>query len=143
MPFLTDSFGISAVVVVAIAASVTWYFAPLPESGSSPAPREDLLEVAAERNPDLKKAAQTIVQKRLWGEIAAGDGPKQDPEWHFVGIAGRGKDRFVMLKVAGKPVETLQVGDSLPGGAAILEIGDDRLCILINDKKRALEIYRR
>ena len=143
MRFFTDSFGIVAVVVGAIAAGVAWYLAPQPEPGSSLLPMEDPLELATQQIPDLKKAAQAIAQKRLWGEIGAGDGPQQDPEWHFVGIAGRGNDRFVMLKMAGKPVQTLKVGDNLPGGAEIHDIGDDRLCILINDKKRALEVYRR
>ena len=103
---------------------------------------EDPVELAADKSPDLTKAAASIAQRRLWGEVGA-DGPRQDPAWHFAGIAGQGKDRFVLLSMAGKPVQTLRVGDSLPGDARILEIGDDRLCILINGQKRALEVYRR
>ena len=143
MRFFNDSFGIAVVAVVLVAAGIAWYFAPQPEPGSSLILMEDPLQLPSEKSPDPKSAAQVIAQKRLWGEAGAATGPQQDPEWHFVGVAASGKDRYVMLKMAGKPVQTLKVGDTLPGGSEILGIGEDRLCILINGQKRALEVYRR
>jgi hypothetical protein len=141
--FFTDSFGIATVAIALFAAGLAWYFAPRPEPGPALVLMEEPLELAAGKIPDLKKAAQVVAQSRLWGDAGAGAVTQQDPEWHFVGIGGRGKERFVMMKMAGKPVQTLSVGDTLPGGARILEIGEDRLCILINEVRRALEVYRR
>ena len=42
-----------------------------------------------------------------------------------------------------KPAEPLGVGQTLPSGEKILQIDSERLCILINGKRRSLEIRTR
>ena len=94
---------------------------------------------------DVKKAIETVQSRSFWGivAVAAPEGPTKDPEWRFVGTGGDGKDRYVMIQIEGQPVSTLKTGDQLPGGAKILRVDDDRLCLLVSGRKRVLDLNRK
>jgi hypothetical protein len=51
-------------------------------------------------------------------------------------------NHFALLAIEGQPTSQLQAGDLLPGGAKILAVQQDSLCILLNGKVRSLRIYR-
>lgn len=90
------------------------------------------------------KTIDAIASRNLWGEVVAAK-PDEAPDihWRFVGVGGSEKERTVLIQYLNKPIKTLKVGDMLPGEAKIMNIGEDRLCVLINGKRRILEIYRR
>lgn len=101
--------------------------------------------------PQLPKRApdplvKTITEANLWGIVAAPAGgvtaPLNTPEWRFVGVFNSGKEQQVMISIDKKPAVSLKVGEELPGGAKILQIRDDQICVLVNGQKRALGIYR-
>lgn len=129
--------------LLATAGVAEWLIAPTP-----PAPRT--LHRAAEPwvLPKIYQAqpeqARAILDKvPLWGKLPAAEAAKSsgDPEWHFLGIATNGSERYVLIKVDGQPEQRLTINDKLPGGSKILKIETDSLCILIDGKKRRLDIY--
>ena len=129
--------------LLATAGVAEWLFAPAP-----PAPRA--LRKTAEPwvLPQIYMTqtvqAEAILDKTaLWGKLPAVETAKSsgDPEWHFLGIATNGKERYVLIKVDGQPEQRLTINDKLPGGSKILKIENDSLCILIDGKKRRLGIY--
>ena len=67
---------------------------------------------------------------------------QNDPDWRFDGVTVNGAERRVLVRVAGQAATALKEGDALPGGAKILHIHDDSLCLLINGKKRNLDIFQ-
>ncbi|OIR06759.1 hypothetical protein GALL_110070 [mine drainage metagenome] len=129
--------------LLVLAGYVEWLLAPTP-----PAPRA--LRRAAEPwvLPPIRKAqpeqAMALLNKTsLWGKLPAVEAAKSanDPEWHFLGIATNGSERYVLIKMEGQPEQRLTINDKLPGGSKILKIENDTLCILIDGKKRRLGIY--
>jgi len=131
------------VLAIGFAAVVFWFSVPEPGAPLSMASVAESWQLPGLPAKDPKKAAEIIAARNLWGIVPpAPEASPSDPAWHFAGVARRGSDRYVLIKFEGKPVQTLKTGDVLPGGAKILEIGEDQLCILINGKRRALGIYR-
>ncbi len=116
--------------------------APVPQPPTD-APQAWVLPSAWRADP--QKALAVIVQKNLWGTKVAAAAAAQNPEdqeWRFVGVARRGSDQYVLIAFGKKAPETLKAGDLLPGGAKILRVAADHLCILIDGKKRKLGIYQ-
>ena len=66
------------------------------------------------------------------------------PDWRIAGVFSQGGKPVALLNIDELPPrqQQLRVGDKLPGGAKILAITPDRLCILLGGKKRSLTIYR-
>lgn len=125
-------------------ALVQWLVAPAPKS------RPEAAAEAAEpwrlpelARPDAKSAIAVLERRKPWGKLAeeAAVQPLQDPEWRFLGIMGRGAERYVLIKIEGQSERQLSVGDKLPGGSEILEIGEDALCLLVEEQRRRLPIY--
>jgi len=97
-------------------------------------------------------ALAALVVVSPWGKAAAGAGAagaagqpeevQNDPDWRFDGVTVNGAERRVLVRVAGQPATALKEGDALPGGAKILHIHDDYLCLLIKGKKRNLYIFQ-
>lgn len=95
---------------------------------------------------DLWGLGRAAYQRKASGISAGATAEAQAPapvRWRLTGTYSRGAEAFVLVSLDGRPAEPLRVGDSLPGGARILEIGQDRICILINGRKRALEVRTR
>ena len=129
--------------LLATAGVAEWLLAPAP-----PAPRALHRSAEPWALPQSYMAqteqARAILDKTaLWGKLPAVEAakPSGDPEWHFLGIATNGKERYVLIKVDGQPEQRLTINDKLPGGSKILKIENDSLCILIDGKKRRLDIY--
>ncbi len=129
--------------LLATAGVAEWLLAPVP-----PAPRA--LHRSAEPwvlpqsyMAQTEQARAILDKTALWGKLPAVEAakPSGDPEWHFLGIATNGKERYVLIKVDGQPEQRLTINDKLPGGSKILKIENDSLCILIDGKKRRLGIY--
>jgi hypothetical protein len=66
------------------------------------------------------------------------------PDWRIAGVYAEGGKQVALLNIDELPPrqQQLRVGDKLPGGAKILAITPDRVCILLGGKKRSLTIYR-
>ena len=91
---------------------------------------------------DVKKDLDSIKSRNLWGVVSVVDTPKA-PEWRILGIARSGDERFVLMALEGKPVETLKVGDVLPDGAKIVQIENDRFFVMTPERKKiAFGIYK-
>ena len=126
------------------AGAVEWRLAPAPPALRAP-PRSTepwVLPHAPSARPE--QAMAILGKSSLWGKLPAAEAGKSanDPEWHFLGIATNGPERFVLIKMEGQPEQRLTINDKLPGGSKILKIEADTLCILINGKKRRLGIYK-
>lgn len=141
MRFIHDNLYPLCATLVTVATVVCWFGAPVP---ALPQAQSQVIEPwslpkAAEH--DSKKSIDTINARNLWGIVAA-DAPKE-PEWHVLGIARSGAGRFILLTIDGKPVEMLKVGDTLPDGAKIVQIENDRFFVMTPDKKKlAFGIYK-
>lgn len=143
---LTSRRGLLALLtLLCLIGIVEWLYVPLP-----PAPKKAAtlavepwqLPPLARQEPD--KALDTLKKSSLWGKLPEVEAakPLNDPEWRFMGIVAAGAERLLIIKVEGQPEKTLKVNDLLPGGSKILKIEEDRICILINGKKRSLGIYK-
>jgi hypothetical protein len=123
---------------------IVWLSAPAP-----PPPKQ--LRLATEQwtlppapKAQAGKAVEILNKNSLWGKLpeVAGAKPLTDPAWRFLGIVTSGPERFVLIKIEGLPEKSLRINDSLPGGSKILAIENDKICILIEGKKRSLGIYK-
>jgi hypothetical protein len=130
-----------------LAAGLSWWFAPGPQTRLQAQSREEswILPVASRANAEksAEKSVASIAAANLWGATAkmAAEVPLIDPEWRFSGVTARGKEKLVMITIEGQPLQTLKEGDQLPGGAKILQINNDHLCLLIKGKRRKLDLF--
>ena len=120
-----------------------WRYAPAP-------PEPKLLRTATEpwvlyQEPklDIEKEQAILLKSNLWAKLpeVEAEKPRIDPAWRFLGIVTNGPEHFVLIKIDGQPEQRLAINDKLPGGSKIIKIENDKLCVLINGKKRTLEIY--
>lgn len=131
-----------ALVVVAV--WVVLHPVSLPEPRAARA-QDDEWRLPARAKPDTEALAATIERDRLWG--ASGLAPIEDkpltaPNWRIAGIVSAGAESYALLETVGQPAQQIRAGGKLPGGATILNMTADRLCILLNGKKRFLKTYK-
>jgi hypothetical protein len=141
-----------AIFLLALAATTAWvWFHPvvLPEPHSIRVQDDEwLLPNRSKR--DLSGSVATIEQDKLWGNGPGGlplqapveEKPLTAPNWRIAGVVSAGKDSYVMIDVEGQPMQQLKTGDKLPGGIKIIKMTADRVCILLNGKKRVLKTYK-
>jgi hypothetical protein len=154
MPDLAEHWGkLTALLglLVALAAAV---WAPGPSAVRRTGGGENAWNLPATVISDPAKALATIDARALWGKVAvgaagatgagaaAGAAEVNAPEWRFVGVTTTGSERAVLISIAGKATQSLHEGDSLPGGALILRIENERLCLSIDGKARTLDIFQ-
>jgi hypothetical protein len=88
-----------------------------------------------------------VASASLWGPAERSEAPAAvvDPSWRVAGLFGVGPNRLIRVefKDASRPAQTLKVGDSLPTGHRITEIGDRHFCIRIGQKTYTLGVERR
>lgn len=115
-------------------------------SPKAPRAQDDHWQLPQRTAPEIEPLVESIVENKLWGNTglpaAAVEKSLTPPDWRISGVFSIGKQQFVTLATAGAADQQLSVGDKLPGGAKILAITPDQICILLNRKKLALRTYR-
>lgn len=129
-----------------LAAGVAAFFAaPEPEAGRRTADLPDTFALPAElQRDDAEKLSAALKTRNLWGVVtpAAEKTVLVDPPWRLAGASIIGSEKIVVMEREGSPSQILRVGDMLPGKVKILDIKEDKLCILIEGKKRLLPILK-
>lgn len=134
MRFIHDNLFPLIAAMVFIVVTTCWFGTSVPTSPGSRTPPPETWNLPKLAIHDSKKSIEAINARNLWGIVSA-DAPKE-PEWHVLGIARSGIDRFILLSFEGKPVEMLKVGDALPDGTKIVQIEQDRFFVMTPDKKK-------
>lgn len=122
-----------------------WLLAPAPAAPKKLRLADEAWELPRLPDAQTDKALAILNRRALWGKLPEKEmvaAPPANPAWRIIGIAGNGAERFVMIKKEGQPEQSLRVNDALPGGSKILKIEQDRICLLVNGKKRILGIYK-
>lgn len=138
MRFIHENLYPLLATLVIMAAVICWFGTPEPAHPKTLAPVDESWSLPKAAAHDSKKFIETINARNLWGVVEADatkEAPKE-PEWHVLGIAISGADRFILLTIDGKPVEMLKVGDALPDGAKIMQIEKDQFFVMTPDKKK-------
>lgn len=134
-------------LLIALAAGLSWWLVPSPQAPPPAQSRDESWKLPVVARTQTQKSAEksiaAIVAANLWGAAVktAAEVPLVDPEWRFSGVTINGQEKFVMITIQGQPLQTLKAGDQLPGGAKILKVNDDHLCLLIKGKKRKLDLF--
>jgi hypothetical protein len=141
------------------AAAVFWPRDPLPGPRSVKG-LEVRWSVPAPLRVESDQALSTINRRPLWALAAPGtpgaalarpdEPPLTPPDWRIVGTVINGAQRLVLVSTlsalpappvggAGlglppQPPQALRVGDALPGGARILEIRPDGVCLSLKGR---------
>ena len=143
---IANRLGWTVGLMLLLGAILTWLTVPNPVAPKFLTAGADTwtLPPLPKREPD--PMVKAITDANLWGIVLAATAgpaaPLNTPEWRFVGVFNDGKVQQVMISIDKKPPTALKVGDELPGGAKILRISADQLCVMVNGQKRALGIYR-
>jgi hypothetical protein len=134
-------------VLAATAAWVVWHPVALPEPRTLRVQEEEW-HLPNRGKLDAAPLVSTIVQDKLWGAVGAAalaqmdEKPLTAPNWHIVGVVSVGKETYATVAVDGQQDQQLKAGDKLPGGIKIVNMTADRVCILLNGKKRVLRTYK-
>lgn len=140
----------SIVVLILFAFAVTAAWVML-RPIALPEPRSLRAQDEEWRLPDRNKSdtaalVATIEGDKLWGTVPGmapvDEKPLTAPNWRIVGVVVSGTEKYAMLTVDGQPLQQIKAGEKLPGGATILNMTADRVCILLNGKKRVLKTYK-
>lgn len=133
-------------LMLMLASGLSWWLAPGPQTSHTVQRHDEswVLPVASSSHTEksAEKSVAGIVAANLWGAVQkAAEESLIAPEWRFYGVVVNGQEKLVMIAIEGQPPQSLKVADQLPGGAKILKINDDHLCLLIKGKKRKLDIF--
>jgi hypothetical protein len=98
-------------------------------------------------NADAVQASKMLASRSIWGAAAPPPGapagptrPLTPPDWRILATVVAGKDRTALIRIGTEPAYELRIGDKLPGGAVVRDIGADRLIIELDGKRRALRL---
>lgn len=133
-------------ILLALAALAEWQFVSIPQVSRTFAPAQEEWGLPQISKNQPEKALEILTRTSPWGKLPK---PGEQPllnEWRFLGIITVGAERHVLIKLLnmeGQPEQQLKAGDTLPGGSKILKIKDDSLDLLVEGKKRNIEIYQR
>jgi hypothetical protein len=136
-------FGKLTALLIMLASALSWWLAPSPQAPPPAQSRDESWILPVVSRSNAEKSVAATVAANLWGGAVqtAVEAPLIDPEWRFSGVTANGQEKSVMISVEGLALQTLKAGDQLPGGAKILKINDDHLCLLIKGKKRKLDLF--
>lgn len=139
---------IVALIMFALAIAATWislHPIALPESRTLKV-QEDDWHLPSRSKLDTSALVGTIERDKLWGTLGAtgpvDEKPLSAPNWRIVGVVSAGAESYAMLAVDGEPIQQIKTGEKLPGGIKIVNMTADRVCILLNGKKRVLKTYK-
>lgn len=124
--------------------SAEWRFSPVPATPKSSRMSAEPWVLPEVPKAQPEKAMAILGKTNLWGKLPEATAAQSlnDPDWRFIGIATNGAERFVIIQIEGQPEQRLTINDKLPGGSKILKIEGDKICLLINGKKRSIGIYK-
>jgi hypothetical protein len=97
---------------------------------------DDALKALADRSPWVPDAQAVLAHA-----VEANNKPLTPPNWKIMGVVKQASGDFILLNIVGQPTTQVRVGETLPGGARILAIEQDHVCLLLNGKRRSLRIY--
>lgn len=132
-----------ALALLTAAIAVEWLLVPAP-TVSSRSPGRESWKLPEPLPPhQAERAMEVLASTTPWGRLAGlpDRPPLNPPNWRILGIATRGSERAVLIRIDQQPDRQLGIGDALPGGSTILEIHEDFLCLLVEGKKRMLPLY--
>ncbi len=123
---------------------------PLPpaEQALIGARRDDWRPPALPNRQDPAGKLAGILGAAYWGAaVQATEAPPTVPEdgrWRIAAVFRTAKDSGVLVEfgAAGKPPQRLSLGDALPSGHRIVEIGERDVCVLVGKKKLRLGVER-
>jgi hypothetical protein len=143
MEFILTHLSRLTVFFVTVVAGVSWWLAPAPQSAPKTQDEADAWTLPAVTPQKPERFVATISGANLWGIVeAATQAPLNEPEWRFAGVTVNGSEKLVMASIENQPLRLLKAGDALPGGAKILKVNEDHLCLSINGKKRKLDLFQ-
>jgi hypothetical protein len=143
MEFILTHLSRLTVLLIAVAAGVSWWLAPAPQPAPKTQTGADAWSLPGITPQKPEKFVATISGTNLWGTIeAATQAPLNEPEWRFAGVTVNGSEKFVMVSIENQPPQLLKAGDLLPGGATIVRINEDHLCLSIRGKIRKLDLFQ-
>ena len=142
-----------------VVAAVFWPREPLPGPRSVKS-QEAPWRVPRPLRVDADQALSVINRRPLWALAAPGtpgaalarpdEPPMTPPDWRIVGTVIEGAQRLVLVSTAStlppspagspgpalppRPPQAMRVGDALPGGARILEIRSDGVCLSLKGR---------
>jgi hypothetical protein len=144
---------------VGAVAAVFWPRDRLPGLRSDSA-REAAWSTPSGLRVDSDRALSIINRRPLWTLAAPGtpgatparpdEPPLTSPDWRITGTVINGTQRLVLVSTVSaglpaqaaaalalppRPPQTLRVGDQLPGGARILEIRPDGVCLSLKGRR--------
>lgn len=140
---------IVATILFVLASAAAWVLLhpiALPEPRALHVQEEDW-HLPDQRRPDTAALTATIEQDKLWGTVGVPVAPIEEkpltaPNWRIVGVVSAGAESYAMVAVEGQPMQQVKTGEKLPGGIKIVNMTADRVCILLNGKKRVLKTYK-
>jgi hypothetical protein len=139
---------IAAFIFVILAAATGWVLlnpVTLPHSKTVHA-QDETWTIPYRKPIDVNGLLYTIAQNRLWGDVGQVEPSNlkslTPPDWRITGSFSVEKESYVLLSIDNEPLQQLKPGDKLPGGAKILNIFPERICILLNGKKLSLKTYK-
>jgi hypothetical protein len=125
---------------------LAWTLAPAPvPPNDGPATGESWNLPQIQRREPAKWAA-ALGKNSLWGGEAAGPTgtvTAGSAKWSITGTVIKGPEAFALIAVGDGPSKQYRVGDSIPDGAKILRIEEDRLHVTNNGAESVLEVYRK
>lgn len=141
MRFIHDNLYPLIAALILVSATACWFGTSIPTPPKAHTPVTEPWNLPKQAENDSNKFIGAINTRNLWGIVTAA--AAKEPEWHILGLARSGADRFILLAYDGKPVEMLKVGDTLPDGSKIVQIEKEQFFIMTPDKKKlAFGIYK-
>ncbi|MBC3885793.1 hypothetical protein [Undibacterium griseum] len=106
-------------------------------------------EIPAVYQADPKMKVEQLSSRTLWKEPAAElrlteDKPLTPPDWRIVAVVKTGGSNQLVISFKDNPanLQTLSVGDKLPGGFPVMRIEQNWVVISVNGKKAMLAVGR-
>ena len=142
-----DRLTLATVAIVLLACILTWSMAPRPIAPATAQTATQTFVLPALPRQEYAKWASTLLRKNPWqsAEATATNPDQAQPPpdaWHIVGIVIQGQDRFALIAQGEDPSRKYRIGDTLPDGARITGIADDRLQVTNQQKTHTHNIYR-
>lgn len=139
-----------ALSAVCVAALVGWVLADVPTSDASlvRAQRNPWQLLELPRRPELTVEAGRVSSAAFWGApepIAAAVAPPADTRWRVAAIFGAGKDRrlLVIFRDETRANAVVRVGEKLPDGNVVVEIGEKDYFASIDKRKVRFGVEKR